>query len=121
MKLTKVAAVGTILCLLLSGCAVKMVDGSTMQLTTISDTDNRFYQGVYMGCVQTLIMQSNSLSLMQPELPGQIAKQCMLVATMAVKNESHTLVIPGWPGLESIRQILEELEENQADPNVATF
>lgn len=122
MKITTVVAVGIILCTLLSGCAVKMVDGSTMELATISDTDNRFYQGVYTGCIQTLVMQNRGRSLMQPpDLSSQIAKQCMVIAAMAVKSETHTIIIPGWPGLESIREIIQEIEDGKVDPGMASF
>lgn len=121
MKLTTVVAVGIMMIASLSGCAVKMVDGSSMELATISDTDNRFYQGVYTGCIQTLVMQNRGRSLMQPDLPNQIAKQCMVIAAMAVKNDTHTILIPGWPGLESIRGIIEEVENGKIDPNVASF
>ena len=121
MKITTVIIVGMMVVASLSGCAVKMVDGSTVQLAATGETDNRFYQGVYTGCIQTLVMQNRGRSLMQPDLPNQIARQCMVIAAMAVKSETHTIVIPGWPGLDSIREIIEELEDGKVDPNMASF
>lgn len=94
---------------ILSGCSVNLVEGESIQIETV-DADDRFYQGVFTGCVQTLVMQNrlrdNTLS--DPNLPAEIARQCMVVAAFAIQNDAHTLKIPDWPDLKSMRKMIEE-------------
>lgn len=122
MKLTLLVTIGAVVVMVLSGCAVKAVDGSTFQLEMVN-TENRFYQGVYTGCIQTLVMQSRSHTAIipNPNLPSEIARQCMIVATLAVKSDSHTIRIPGWPGLQSMREIIEQIERKKENPGTTTF
>lgn len=126
MKQTTIPAIVLLLVVMVSGCTMKTVDGAEIQFSGIAqansvDVENRFYQGVYTGCIQTLVMQSRAQPLLMPDLPEQIAKQCMAIAAIAVQSNTHTIAIPGWPGLESIREVLKQIEDEKSLPGMASF
>lgn len=104
--------------LLQTGCTMTTVDGTNFTVLAPSATDvgdavaNEFYEGLFSGCVQSVIVNTGVKNL-SPEVNQKIVRQCMVLTANAVKNDSHESGVPGWPGIQEIRKVLKEIEEER--------
>lgn len=115
MRVYAIICASITILIMLSGCTFTSVDGKNIVMvapssTDVSDSVDEYYEGLFSGCVQSLIVQNKDVKL-TPEMNQMIVRQCMVVTAGAIKNDSHMSGVPGWPGVEEIRRVLEEIED----------
>lgn len=117
MRLYFALCVAIVSLFVLTGCTVTSVDGKDFivvapSATDTSDAVDEFYEGLFAGCIRSLIVNNDGKAL-SPEINKLIVRQCMVVTAGAIKNDSHQSGVPGWPGVEEIRRVLKGMEGDQ--------